>query len=167
MDKTISIYWFAIIMLVAVAVVYMVSAFFRVPYDIRENEAGLLANRVADCLSQKGELSSFLFDEEGKIVGFNNDFEEKCKINAGVEDTWKDSQYYLYLGFFTVEDTQSPNYFYETGNLNLISTCEVQKDKELDKLAKCVEKRFYSINGDKQYLIKILSVVRKTEKNVK
>lgn len=167
MDKTISIYWFAIITLVAIAIVYMVSAFYGAPYDIRDNEAGLLANRVADCLSQKGEVSSFLFDSEGNMIGFNNDFEEKCGIVLGVEEIWTESQYYVYAGFFSLEDTQNPNYFYETGNLNLIPSCEVQKDKEFNNLAKCVEKRFYSTSGEKQYLIKILSVVKKTEKNVK
>ncbi|MBI2044959.1 hypothetical protein HYT23_02790 [Candidatus Pacearchaeota archaeon] len=167
MDKTISIYWFAILILVAVAIVYMISAFYGAPYDVREIEASLISNRAADCISQKGELNSFLFGENGELAGFNNDFEERCKITLEVENIWTEPQYYIYLGVFRVGDTNRPIYFYETGNLNLIASCEAQQEKEFENLAKCAEKRFYSIHEGEQYLIKILSAVRKTEKNVK
>mgnify|MGYP001565168578 CR=1 FL=1 len=40
--------------------------------------------------------------------------------------------------------------------------------REYNKLAKCTERRFYALNeGGKQYLIKILSVIGKSEKNVR
>lgn len=168
-DKLISVYWFAILILTAAAIVYMVSIFYSQPYDIRELEAGILANKIADCVSQGGKLDSNLIDNQGK---FNQNFSDNllniCKINFNAENTnnWKDDQYYFSLDFFKVDDSTISIFNIKKGNLNLASSCEIQKTKEYSKLAKCVEKRFYAVGND-QYLIKILSVVRKTEKNVK
>ncbi len=55
-DKIISIYWFAILFIVAAAVVYMASVFYGGPADVREIEANILINQVADCVSQGGYL---------------------------------------------------------------------------------------------------------------
>jgi len=54
------------------------------------------------------------------------------------------------------------------GNLNLVSSCgEPEVEVEEETLAKCAEKEFYCVDEEgNSYLTKILSVVRKTEKNV-
>jgi len=44
----------------------------------------------------------------------------------------------------------------------------IQEEEEYERLAKCVDKSFYSLDElGSQYIIKILVVVRKLEKNVK
>ncbi|MBU0958359.1 MAG: hypothetical protein KKB31_00295 [Nanoarchaeota archaeon] len=165
MDKLISIYWFAILTIVAVAVVYMVAVFYSQPYDVREVEVNLLVNKVADCLSRGGELSSDLFYEGNFNVGYKDNFLETCGITFNTERDWIELQYYFLVEFFNI-DLSDTGFFLEEGSLNLISSCDIQDEGKYERLAECVEKRFYAVSDGKQYLIKILGIVRKTEKNV-
>ena len=163
-DKLISVYWFAILFIVASAIVYMTISFYGKPYDVRELEANTLTNHIADCLSKAGYLKENILGNED----FKNNFLENCNLNFDVEDTydWNEQGQY-YVG---VEFSQEENLVFEIseGNKNIISSCGVESEVEKEKLAKCVEKKFYSLDsaGD-VYSVKILSIVRKTEKNVK
>ncbi len=155
-DKIISVYWFAILILVAGGVFAMVYTFYHYPYDVREIEANIMINKVADCISTGGKINAHVFEEDFNVL-------EVCDLTFDVEDVyeWREApQYYL-----EVEIGEELNL--SEGNKNLISSCSVEEDVEKEKLAKCVEREFYSLNGDDLYLIKILSIVRKTEKNVR
>lgn len=163
-DKLLSVYWFTILFLVAAAIVYMVIIFYGKPYDIRELEANALTNHIADCLSESGYLKENILGNED----FKNNFLENCDLNFNVEDTynWREQgQYYLRVEFF-----QEENLVFEVteGNKNIISSCGLESEIEEEKIAKCVEREFYSLNstGD-VHSVKILSIVRKTEKNVR
>ena len=57
-DKIISVYWFAVLFIVAGGIVYMTAIFYGEPYDVREIEANLLTNQIADCLSEGGKLEN-------------------------------------------------------------------------------------------------------------
>ena len=50
-DKILSIYWFAILVIVAVGIVAMVVVFYGKPYDVRQEESGILTMKISDCLS--------------------------------------------------------------------------------------------------------------------
>ena len=156
-DKIISVYWFAILFLVAAAIVYMVVVFYGKPYDVRELEANLLTNKIADCLSQGGLLNKENLDTENFIPN--------CKLNFNVEDIygWKEQgQYYFEVHVTGFIDTVSV-FDAAGGNVNLKDFC----GKTGKNLPTCLEREFYTLDSDKnQYKIKILSVVRKTEKNV-
>ena len=165
-DKILSVYWFTILFLVASAIVYMTVSFYGKPYDIRELEANALTNHIADCLSDAsnpGYLKENILGNED----FKNNFLVACNLNFDVEDThdWREQgQYYVGIEFF-----QEENLVFEIleGNKNLISSCGIEKEVEKERLAKCVEREFYSLDSiGNVYSIKILSVVRKTEKNV-
>ena len=161
-DKVLSVYWLAILVIVAGGIFAMVYTFYHHPYDVREIEAGLMVNHVADCLSTGGKLNSVVTFEDS----FKDDFMEICSLTFEVEEgeLQEEVQYYLEVNFYEDEN----NFFsFSKGNLNLVSSCGLQEEKEQERLAKCVERGFYSLDGDKLYLIKILSIVRKTEKNVK
>jgi hypothetical protein len=168
-DKLISVYWFFILFLSAAAIVYMVAVFYGYPDDVRELEANILANNVAECISQKGILNPKLLVAENNFSQkFNDNFLQNCRLTFEVEDTWgQEIQYLATIEFFKLGNLNSPVFKISQGNLNLFSSCVVQEDEEYDKLAKCVERRFYAVGAGEQYLVKILSVVRKTEKNVK
>jgi hypothetical protein len=169
-DKMISVYWFAILLLVAGGIFAMVYAFYQHPYDVRELEADIMINKIADCLSNKGELNSELVKQGEFNENFKTDFLSICNLNFNVEDeySWEDDQYYVEINFYIVGDTENSVFEISKGNNKWISSCETQKEKEYNLLAKCVEKRFYSLDeNENQYLIKILSVVRKTEKNAR
>src|SRR3972149_9772465 len=55
-EKYLSVYWFAILIIVAAAVSAMVINFYNSPYDVRELEANLMIDNVANCLSESGVL---------------------------------------------------------------------------------------------------------------
>jgi N-acetyl-anhydromuramyl-L-alanine amidase AmpD len=81
--KIISVYWFAILFIVAAAIVYMAALFYGAPYDARDIESEILTNHIADCLSQGGYLKE-------NVLGGNleNNFLEECNLNFAVEDTY-------------------------------------------------------------------------------
>lgn len=159
-DKLISVYWFTILILVAGGISAMVYIFYSAPYDVREMEGAIMINQVADCISQKGKINEKIFEED-----FQNNFLEKCHLNFNAEDDWEELQYYLDVKIYGIDDLENPIINLSEGNLNWISSCEIANDN-YEKLAKCVEGRFYVL-GDKQYLVEILSIIRKSEKNVK
>ena len=156
-DKIISVYWFAILFIVAAAVVYMVSSFYGTPYDVRELEANALANKVADCFSEAGYIR-----DNWREINEDN-FLTLCGLNFDVEDVhnWNDDQHYIEV---RVNNFESNEAFPEItqGNANLKLSC----GSEGKNLPVCIQRTFYTIDLDgNQYEIQILSAVRKTEKN--
>jgi hypothetical protein len=81
-SKILSVYWFAILVIVAVGIVAMVITFYGKPYDVREAEAGIMINKIADCLS----------DSEGKLKPVSDleechlDFGEKKEFYVEIEE---------------------------------------------------------------------------------
>ncbi|MFH1787232.1 MAG: hypothetical protein ABH811_00345 [archaeon] len=173
-DKVMTLYWFAILFLVAGAIVYMTALYYGKPYDIREIEANFLTNKVADCLSEGGRLVDNWRDIK------TENFLQKCGLTFNVEDTegWKaQEQYYVEVNFRKFDGSSVEKESIIIGNKNLKDFC----DKEGVNLPVCSEREFYvlgprNIGGEDklkldtdantQYIIKIKSIVRKTEKNV-
>ena len=159
-DKILSVYWFAILFIVAGAIIYMTAISYGEPYDVRELEANILTNQIADCMSQGGQL----IDNWKELNNYN--FLEFCHLTFNVEDTkgWRDDQFYVEIGFQKFDTGDFARNSITNGNINLKQFCNLQGKK----LPICVERSFYTIdNENNQYAIKILSVVRKTEKNAR
>ena len=156
-EKIFSVYWFAILFIVAAAIVYMVSSFYGKPYDVRDVETGLLTDKAATCLSLGGYIT-------GNWQALNNNtFLAECGLNFNVEDAygWNDNQYLIEIEFL---DFNSGLVLKEisVGNPNLKFDCAVE-DRNFPV---CLEREMYTIDkADRQYKIKIFSAVRKTEKN--
>jgi len=159
-DKLISVYWFVILFIVAAAIVYMVISFYGGPYDVREAEANALTNKIARCLSYAGYL------KEGVLsADFRENFIKKCKFNFEVEDIygWRElGQYYVEVNFYNFV-TMTEAFTIKEGNEALKTDCGL-KGKGFPV---CLERSFYVLDKEKnQYQTDILSVVRKTDKNV-
>lgn len=159
-DKIISVYWFAVLFIVAAVVVYMVISFYGKPYDIREAEADILTTKVASCLSEAGYIK-----EEFLSYNSEEDFLEKCNLNFQTEDTygWREQgQYYIDINIINFNSGQLVS-FIRLGNPNLKESCIL----EGKTIPVCIKRTFYSLDkNNNQYKINILSIVRKTEKNV-
>ena len=171
-EKIISIYWFAILVIIAGAVVAMVSLFYGTPYDVRSTEANLMVNQVSNCLSENGKINKELFNED---KNFNEDYNLKEKCNLIFETEFKNErgEDFLEVDFYDLNN--SPNgvspgvkvFSISEGNLNLYADCKIENEK-YKKLSKCIDREFYSLDSsDNVFKIKITSVVRKTEKNAK
>lgn len=164
-DKLLSAYWFMILTLIAGGVFAMAYNFYSVPYDVRDVEANIMADKVADCISYKGFLNPNLFSDGVNFSqDFRNNFLKNCHLDFGSGD---ELEYYVRVNFFRVDDVKNSVYNISVGNLGLFQSCEI-KEEDYERLAHCVEKRFYSLGENKtQYLININSVVRKVKENVK
>jgi hypothetical protein len=172
-DKILSIYWFVILTLTAGGVFAMVYIFYGAPYDVRGTESQIFAERIADCISNRGIIDSEFFAGDTFNTKIGESFMSKCNFNFKVEEGYGDGntvQYFYEVDFYTLEDLVNSKFSFNGGNSNWKTDCFIKKEngKDYTKLAKCTEKRFYALdNGGKQYLIKILSVIGKSEKNVK
>ena len=159
-DKLISVYWFIILFIVAAAIVYMVSSFYGEPYDIREAEAYALINKVSGCLSEAGHLKEGVLSED-----FRESFMEKCKLNFETEDVygWRErGQYYVEVNFYDFLEGRGVSTI-KKGNEALKMDCG-SKGKTFPV---CLERSFYILDREKnQYQTDVLSIVRKSEKNV-
>jgi hypothetical protein len=165
-DKIISVYWFAILFIVTAAIVYITFLFYGQPYNVREVEADILIDKIASCISKGGKLNS---ERWNKLE--NNNLLEICNLNFNVEDFegWKDDQYYVeihYSHFDINKEINSHSWILKSsaGNFELKDYCW----KNEKNFPFCLKRSFYILDDNNQeYLIKILSIVRKTEKNVR
>jgi len=158
-EKTISVYWFAILVIVAGAVIYMVSLVYGQPYDVRKIESEILASNVADCFSKGGYLNEWVLTSN-----FNQTFLEKCNLNLDSPDfSQSQGEYYIEASIYDFETNALIASSIKEGNPNLKIGCGA----EGNKLPVCSEKSFYSIDREqKSYKINILTIVNKVEKNV-
>lgn len=166
-EKILSIYWFAILIIIAGAIVAMVSLFYGTPYDARETEANIMMNKAVNCLSENGKLDAELFNKENKNFNENFNLKEKCNFVFETELKSETEEYFLRAEFYDLNNEKVLSI--SEGNSNIYSDCKIGEEK-YKKLPKCVEREFYSLNPFSEneiFKIKILSAVKKTEKNVK
>lgn len=167
-DKVISMYWFVIVIIVALGIFAMVYVFYSAPYDIRDVESEILSSKIVDCLSRNGNINAYFISGEGINILDN------CSLTFKVENEldWEKSEQY----FFEVEiiklnkEDPSNSIVFSGGNINWKEDCfiEDKKGKDYKKLITCNEKRVYAVDSlSNQYLIKVLSGVGKNEKNIK
>ncbi len=166
-DKYLTVYWLVVLAIVAGGVFGMVYVFYGTPYDVREIEANILTNQIADCVSYAGKINAYLISN-GKINQMTGeDFLKMCHLNF-TSSEWKEEQYYTEIGFYKLSDLNNPVLNVQAGNKNWLAYCDIQENKKQENFPQCVQKSFYSLDkANNQYIIKILTVVRKAEKNVK
>ena len=163
MNKIMSIYWFAILFIVAAGVVYMVYSFYGAPFDARGFEVDILTNKIASCVSRGGVFVSDVFS--GGLLVEDSNLLEKCKITFEVEDTfgWNNDQFYVELvvsGYPQKSNSQTA----KAGNINLKDFCGMTGKY----IPACSERSFFVLDENKNpYEVNIIAVVAKTEKNVK
>jgi hypothetical protein len=166
-DKLVSIYWFVILTLIAGGVIGMVSIFYNSPYDVREVESEILAMKVADCVYPGGTLDVRLITGGAWREEFRDNFMERCRLNFDVKKEFDFEQYYVKVEFYDYQNFNQHLFEISVGNENWVNDCDL-KNVEKEKLVKCSEKKFFAKDNSKNvYFVKILSIVRNTEKNVR
>jgi len=151
-EKVVSVYWFAILFIVAGAVVYMVGVYYGEPYDVREIEGDVMINKIFYCLD---ELSNF------KDINLKED----CNLNFEVEDSfgWNHDQFYVEITFENYRGSYilpHPIFF---GNSDLKNLYFLGLDRDLLPVLRVRE--FYLENGNLPLNVKTEVYVRKLEKN--
>jgi len=159
-DKIISVYWFAILFIVAGAVVFMVYSFYGEPYDIRNAEAQKLTGRTVECF-----LDSVRLDESFRDELFSENFLENCNLNFMTEEVygWGNIGQYFVSVVISGFDSGEEIFSHEEGNSDLSESCVL----EGKGFPVCFSRDVYVLDSEgNQYKLSVLSVVRKTEKNV-
>ena len=153
-ERVLSMYWFILFIIVAVAIVSAVLIFYSYLLDVRSTEAGVLSDRVADCLSDNGILN------EGKLDEAVNNIEGACNLILKDESKEKyssmKSQYYIKV--------EANGKLIESGDRDFLAYCG-QSSKV--NIPVCFEKKLFVLNGNDFVPIKITTVVRKVEQNAK
>jgi len=159
-DKIISVYWFVILFIVAAAVVYMVYSFYGEPYDVRKIETQKLNNLVVECF-----LNGVRLDETFRAEDFSDNFLELCNLNLDTEDiyNWRArGQYFVSVNLSEFNSGAEIFSHYE-GNSDLADSCSFDGRE----FPVCFERAVYILDEDNNpYKLYVLSIVRKTEKNV-
>jgi len=157
-DKMISVYWFVILFIVAAAVVYMVAIFYGAPKNIKEAESKLLANKVAECISQGGYLKEEILENNY----FKDNLLKECDINFTVEDfgTWKEKeQYYLEVNIHKFDSAFPENagekvFNFSKGDINLKTDYLLRHKRTERKIDMIV--LHYSATSDAQTTVTVL-----------
>jgi len=165
-EKIISIYWFAILFIVAAAIVYMAALFYGDPYDIRALEADILTDKIAECFSKGAEGT----DEGGYLNEEINqeNFLQECDLTfdvGGISGSGEKGLYYVRVSVleFGTEIIHLPTI--KEGNANLKLSCVLSNGA--GTLPYCLERSFYILDQEgRQYEINILSAVRNAEEDV-
>lgn len=163
-ERTLSVYWFAILIIVSGAIIAMVTMFYSYPYDVREIEGNLAINKFAGCISEGGILNSELFEGETMNQNFGSNFIDFCDFDFE-DSSYDELQYYFEATFYS--DTGESLLDFNYGNSNWKQDCSLDEE-DYGRLAKCVEREFFSVDSQGNiYSIKVLSIVGKLDKNVK
>ena len=153
------------ILIVAVGIVLMVNAYYENSYDVREVEAQILSDKVADCIYFGGEVNPLLFTTQGVFrEDFRDFFMQRCSLNFSVKGEFSRIPYYIEVRFFPLE-SEKEVFNITHGNKNFKPDCGIDVAGD-EKLAKCSEKDFYMrADSGNVYLVKVLSIVAKTNEN--
>lgn len=165
-DKMISVYWFLIITLVAGGLVLMVNAYHGKPYDVRDVEAKMLSQKVADCIYFGGEVNPELMAVNGVFKeSFRDSFLNNCNLNFDPVDDFEHEQYYVLVNFYKDKGDDEAVFSLKAGNENYVPDCHIEEGSK--KISVCSTNDFWmnSIDND-AYYVEILSIVSKTDENV-
>ena len=167
-SKIISVYWFTILIIVAVGVYLMMYIYYSYPLDVREWEAEILVNKIADCISEQGMIRNDLLKDGKFNETFKKDFLKKCNLDFYSSDV--EEQCYVEINFFNLTSLNESLFNISAGNPLQKDNYMLQENNKFKKLPQGCKQRFYAVeaeNTENQILIEILGVIAKTQKNVK
>lgn len=164
-SKLLSVYWFFILVIIAGGIVAMASIFYGSSYDVREKEAEILAIKVADCISQGGKMDTALISGGVFKDEFRDNFLTHCSLSFANDEEFKPVQYYVNISFYKGGDKRSDSFPIAYGNKNWVEDCGVDASGK-ENLATCFEKNFFVADDvGNFYLVKILTIIGKTDEN--
>lgn len=146
-EKILIFYWIIILIIITIGIVAGVVHVFGSNLDIRKAEAGLLKEKLVDCLVDKGELNSRNYNSVNLL--------ETCKINLN-DNTAKYKgipQYAINLNL----DGSERNF----GNSDLLNEALCNQENQ----PACISSIIYVLENNQGKFLAIKIAVRKTEKN--
>lgn len=161
-DKVLAVYWFAILIIVTVAIVSGVSIFYGAQYDVRDVESIALANKIADCVSKGGKMN-YLMDE--KEINSDN-FLSICRLNFANQE----QDLYAEVDFYDFDSCSINDKKCSVSLLNVKTFTQswIEQCNLDSKGPVCKERWFYTLSkdGQQEIIIRIFTGVNKAGENV-
>jgi len=110
-EQLLSIWWFAVLVIVAGGIVFGVLIFYSSHVDLRALESKVLADRIANCIENKALESEEFFDGGFDVLG-------DCEINK--ELFGKGSNYFIKI---SISDEE----LYNFGNPSFEEQCQIKQ----------------------------------------
>lgn len=137
-EKLMTIYWFLILIIITIGIV-SAAVHALGPKDVRDAEAGLLKEKIIDCLIQQGVLNTTVYNSA--------DLLELCRINLNDKTgKYTEIQYAIKIDDKTF------------GNARWLDNCGIQN-------VKCEETTVYALSEGKGKYIEIKTAVLKISQN--
>jgi len=144
-SKLLSVWWFAVLVFIAVGIVIGVMIFFSGKLDVRLLEAEALANRVADCLSENGYISREFLADKSKIF-------DLCSLNGDILN--KSGNYFLKISLADASTKKESSPAAVFGNAAFEADCKIGAGMlEARYYPRCVTKQFYLLDKDNKRII--------------
>jgi len=148
-EKLLSAWWFVIIVIVGGGVAVSVIMYYSADIEVREAEAGILYEKIADCVIQQGFLVEEIFEKDFDIF-------KKCGLSKKVfEDT--DFSFKIRVlddsGKLLREDIIK-------GDISFEKDCEIKEKIKAEHYLKCInnsKKVSYYDNEIKKGVLEVLT----------
>ncbi len=151
-ERVLSIYLFIIYIMVGVGIVSGVIIFYGSPLDVRELEAGILNDKVIDCLVRQGELNGEVLKEDFDLIDFCKfDFRDNTEKCDGEE------QYGVLIKLYDFDSSEKLREDIKVGRKDFLEYCNA----EGKKIPKCNTDAVYVLNNGEGVIIQITSSVGK------
>jgi len=143
-EKIMSVWWFAVLIVVGTGIVIAVLMFYSAEEDTRYVESEILYNKIADCVVQDG----FLVDG---VLAKEFDLMKICSLNEKTIN--EDKLFYIKINVLDENGNSLREQIVE-GNKEFVAECEIQKPDENGKeigakyYSKCFEKTINIIYSD-------------------
>lgn len=154
-EKYLSVWWFFVIIVVAVGIVIGVYIFSFTEASVRGYEAEILTNKVADCLIQNGQINLGLLNSQTLL--------KNCGLD---ESTIRSDKYFLQIELYGSCIEANGKYScsnpiidsIKLGNFAMKLDCSIAKPMYYTQSSpKCFEKYINVINGSKSLVLYIAS----------
>lgn len=141
-SELLSIWWFFVLVIIAVGIVLGVTIFYGAKIDVRAIEAETLTNKLGDCMIGNGELKFPIFQINSDIFNF-------CSLN---KEMLNDSGNY-YISIIAKKGSETVSLKY--GNYGFEKDCLIAEAmREAKNYPRCSKKSFSGFN-DKMELVNI------------
>lgn len=141
--KLLSIWWFFVLAVIAGGVVIAVIIYYSADINSNKLESYILANKVMDCIINKGNLDIGL--EEFDVF-------EKCDLEQEVFR--KNSNFYFKIKIYEGDELV---FSFDKGNSLFEKDCKIQEKILAKSFPKCSEKRASAAYGDKILEVVVLA----------
>lgn len=132
--KLLAIWWFLVLIIITLGIVMGTSFFTANKLDVREAEAGILIEKVANCVIVNGMVNE-------KAI---NSIFDSCYLNEKIIN--QSSSYFIKIQILNSTDKIIRQYVF--GNNALEADCKVGAAMtSAKKFPRCLEKSFFAVNS--------------------